>query len=108
MADRARIRAPDHVVDLVRSLHPELKRKIRAAIDDILADPEIGKALRDDLMGLRSLRVGRMRIIYQSSSSQIDLAAVGPRTTIYEETARMLARSAPSSPERRRRGKRQK
>jgi mRNA interferase RelE/StbE len=92
MADRTRIRAPDHIVELVRRLHPELKRKVRAAIDAIVAAPEIGKALRDELEGLRSLRVGRMRIIYRTISSQIDLVAVGPRATIYEETARIMAR----------------
>ena len=53
--------------------------------------PEVGKALKDELAGLRSFRVGRFRIIYRiSSKRQIDLVALGPRVRIYEETYRLV------------------
>src|SRR5713101_3030531 len=51
--------------ELVRGLHPGLRRKVRAALDLIRTDPAAGKALRDALAGLRSLRVGRFRIVYR-------------------------------------------
>lgn len=38
---------------------------IEAAIDDLAADPLEGKALRGDLEGLRSRRVGSYRIVYE-------------------------------------------
>ncbi|MBI5103341.1 MAG: type II toxin-antitoxin system RelE/ParE family toxin [Nitrospirae bacterium] len=76
----------DDAAGLVRSLHPLLKRKVRAAFKLILADPMAGKALKDELEGLRSFRVSRFRIVYKTGKDAIDVVAVGPRKTIYEET----------------------
>jgi mRNA interferase RelE/StbE len=88
-----RFRVPGRVAELVRGLHPELKRKVRAGLDVIRTDPSIGKELRDELAGLRSFRVGRFRIIYRIAPRRlIDLVAVGPRRTIYQETLRLLRR----------------
>jgi mRNA interferase RelE/StbE len=81
-----RLRVPDDVAGLIRGLHPDLKRKIRSALDDVLADPAVGKALRDELAGLRSCRVARFRIIYRVVGTIVEIVAVGPRRTIYEET----------------------
>jgi mRNA interferase RelE/StbE len=79
------------VAELVRGLHPELRRKVRAGIDVIRADPESGKALHEELAGLRSLRVGRFRIVYRIAPGRvIELVAIGPRRVIYEETLRLL------------------
>jgi mRNA interferase RelE/StbE len=90
----SRLRVPGQVEVLVRSLHPELKRKVRAGLDLIRTDPAVGKELRDELAGLRSLRVGRFRIIYRIAGRQmIDLIAIGPRRAIYQETLRLLRRA---------------
>lgn len=76
---------------MIRGLHPELTRKVRASLELIGNEPVAGKALRDDLAGLRSFRVGRFRIIYRVAARQvIEVVAVGPRRTIYRETARLL------------------
>lgn len=90
-----RLRVPRRIEELVRSLHPELKRKVRAGLDLIRTDPEVGKELRDELAGLRSLRVGRFRIVYRVAASRrlIDLVAIGPRRSIYQETLRLLRRA---------------
>jgi mRNA interferase RelE/StbE len=86
-----RLRAPNEVADLIRGLHPDLKRKIRAALENILENPHAGKALRDELDGLRSFRVGRFRIVYGlGTRNRVDLVAVGPRESIYEETYRRI------------------
>jgi mRNA interferase RelE/StbE len=88
-----RLRVPGPVAELVRGLHPELKSKVRAGLDVIRTDPSVGKELRDELAGLRSLRVGRFRIIYRIAPRRlIDLVAIGPRRTIYQETLRLLRR----------------
>jgi len=51
--------------------------------------------LRDDLEGLKSYRIGRFRIIYRvSSKKNIEIVAVGPRKSIYEETLRILKKQA--------------
>lgn len=84
---------PQSVAKLVRGLHPLIKARIRAALKIILGDPYAGKVLKDDLEGLRSLRVKRFRIIYRLSDSKIiELIAIGPRKTIYEETYRIIKR----------------
>ena len=90
-----RLRIPDEVAELIKDLYPDLKRKVRSALDDILLNPTIGKALRDELAGLRSCRVARFRIIYRSVGSVIEVVAVGPRQTIYEETWKKLGRGSP-------------
>ncbi len=88
-----RLRIPDDVAELIRGLHPDLKRKVRSALDDILADPTVGKALREELAGLRSCRIARFRIIYRLAGAVIEVVAVGPRQTIYEETWRKVKRT---------------
>ena len=86
-----KIRAPDAIARLIRNAHPQLKRKIKSALNLIVADPSVGKSLRGELKGLKSFRVSRFRIIYQISSKRvIELIAIGPRKTIYEETYRIL------------------
>jgi len=88
---RYRLRVPDEIVDLLRSLHPEIKRKTKAALDLIASDPDVGKSLRDELRGLKSFKIGRFRIIYRVTSKRvIEIVAIGPRRTLYEETYRLL------------------
>lgn len=88
-----RLRVPRHVATLVRNLHPAVKRKVRSGLTDILRDPAAGKALEDDLEGLRSYRLGRIRIIYREAPrGVVDVVAVGPRSTIYEGTVRALGK----------------
>ena len=66
-----------------------LKRKVRAALQALLENPRAGKALRNELRGLRSYRVGRFRIIYRIGGD-LELVAFGPRDSIYLETYRRL------------------
>lgn len=88
-----RLRVPVDVTELIRGLHPDIKQKIRVALEQIVAEPHSGKALRDELNGLRSFRVGRFRIVYRLAANRlIELVAVGPRETIYEETYRLIRR----------------
>ena len=86
------LRIPDAMVNCLRVMHPQLKRKIRAALDEIIHNPICGKQLKLELAGLRSYRVGRFRIIYRiAPDKMIELVAAGPRKTIYEETYRLIA-----------------
>ena len=88
-----RLKVPDDVAALIRGLHPDLKRKVRVALSYIVDDPAIGKLLREELAGLRSYRVGRFRIVYRVAGTAIEILAVGPRRTIYEETWRRVRKS---------------
>jgi len=92
-----RLRVPDEIARLIGGLHPDLKRRIRSALDAVLADPGVGKALRVELAGLRSCRVGRFRIVYRTAGTQVEVVAIGPRRTIYDETWRRVRRRPPSA-----------
>jgi mRNA-degrading endonuclease RelE of RelBE toxin-antitoxin system len=86
-----KLRVPQDVRNWVSGAHPHIKRKLRAALEHIQSEPEAGKALRDELLGLRSYRIGRLRIIYRTRKpAVIEIVAIGPRKTIYEETFRLL------------------
>ena len=64
------VRVPDEIVTLIRGMHPILKKRIRAAFNEILKDPFCGKALKEELAGLRSFRIKRFRIIYKVASKK--------------------------------------
>jgi mRNA-degrading endonuclease RelE of RelBE toxin-antitoxin system len=74
-------------------LHPHLKTKVRAAFDDIANDPACGKPLGAELNGLWTLRIGAYRVIYRRDKGIPSIVAIGPRETIYEETARLILRT---------------
>jgi mRNA interferase RelE/StbE len=89
---RIRFRVPAAVAQLVRGLHPDIKRKVRAALDRLAQDVEAGKALQGDLRGLRSLRVARFRVIYRAPTRRvIEIVTIGPRDRVYEETLRLVS-----------------
>jgi mRNA-degrading endonuclease RelE of RelBE toxin-antitoxin system len=76
-----RIEMPRMGRDLIRHLPPALKAKIKAALRSISDDSYRAKELRDDLAGLRSYRVARIRIIYritelQCKSSHLDAVRI--------------------------------
>ncbi|MEM2927565.1 MAG: type II toxin-antitoxin system RelE/ParE family toxin [Nitrososphaerota archaeon] len=47
-----------------RKLDIQLKRRIDAAIRALEINPYLGKALKGELLGKRSLRIGDYRVIY--------------------------------------------
>ena len=84
---------PNDVRELIRTMHPFLKRKVKASLKIILSEPSSGKALMDELSGLISFRVSSFRIIYRiKEPGQIELITIGPRERIYEETFRIIQR----------------
>lgn len=87
---RRNIRVSEETRDLVRGIHPHIKKKIRSALEEILKNPHAGKALRAELKGLWSYRVGRLRIIYRWDTSKVEIVTIGQRRIIYEETLRLI------------------
>jgi len=82
---------PKDVKELIRTMHPSLKKKIKSSLKIVLSDPHSGKALMEKLSGLRSFRVSSFRIIYRiKEPERIELVAIGPRERIYQETFRMI------------------
>jgi mRNA interferase RelE/StbE len=90
-----KLRVTNQAAALLRALHPHIKKKLRASFQKILHEPYAGKALREELSGLRSYRVSRYRIIYRLlQERQIEIVAVGPRERIYEDTYRILRKES--------------
>jgi mRNA-degrading endonuclease RelE of RelBE toxin-antitoxin system len=90
-----RLKVPDAVAELIRGMHPVLKKKTRFALRQILNDPCSGKSLKGELAGLWSFRVGSFRIIYRTTTERtIDIIAVGPRKVLYEKTYRIIRKEA--------------
>ena len=82
---------PWNIKELIRTIHPSLKRKVKGSLKIILSDPHSGKAVIQELSGLRSFRISSFRIIYKiKEPEQIELVAIGPRERIYEVTFRMI------------------
>jgi mRNA interferase RelE/StbE len=87
---------PPHVAEAVRSLHPDLKRSIKAAVRAIANYPECGETLQRELNGLRKYRVRRFRIVYaiDRKARVIRLMAIGHRRSIYEELTAKLRKNS--------------
>jgi len=84
---------PNEVAELIRTLHPHIKKKVKASLHIILSDPHSGKSLKHELAGLKSFQVSKFRIIYRMGKGRIvELVAIGPRERIYEETYRLIKR----------------
>jgi mRNA interferase RelE/StbE len=89
------LRVPDYIAELIRGLHPEIKRKVKGSLKHIACDPNSGKPLKDELEGLRSFRVSRFRIVYRvAESREIQIIAIGPRERIYENTYRLVKKES--------------
>ena len=88
-----RLRIPDEISNRVRSLHPDLKRKIRATLDGLLSHTTQGKPLQGQLLGLNSIRVGRFRVVYRVVQNRVEILTIGPRRTVYEEAERLTVRN---------------
>lgn len=78
----------------IRSLHPELKRIVKARIEALRANPYLGKTLEKDLSGYRSLRSKRYRILYTIDREDhiVQLHYVGHRKDVYELFREILKR----------------
>jgi len=86
-----RVEISKTVRNLITHLSPELKRKVRTAFRVIAADPYQAKELKDELVGLRSYRLGNARIIFRLTGQVVEVVAFGPRRDIYERVAAALS-----------------
>jgi len=68
------------------SLHPDIKKQLKATLKELYKIPYLGKSLQNELIQFRSLRVKRYRIIYQvdDPNKTIIIYAIGRRKDIYE------------------------
>ena len=83
---------PVHLADVMRSMHPELKRFVRNALDSIAANPESGEPLQGELSKYWKYRVRRFRIVYGIDRAKriVRIVAIAHRREVYEELVARL------------------
>ena len=69
----------------IRKLDPEIRRRVRRALELLTEEPERGRPLQLTLKGLRSWRTGDFRIVYRIVEQRIEVVfiAVGHRRDVY-------------------------
>ena len=67
-----RLEMAQTVRDLITHLPPALKRKVKTAFRAIAVDPYQAKELKDELVGLRSCRLGKVRIIFRLTGKIVE------------------------------------
>ena len=79
------IRIKGSAVRALRRINAEDRRKLIDAIDRLATEPFAGAALKGEFGGLRRLRVGRYRIIYEAIKEELVILVVrvGHRREIY-------------------------
>ncbi len=84
------LRYAPRAVRALQRLDPQVRRRIRAAIERIAKDPSRGKPLQFNLRGLRSVRTGDYRIIYQAREKILEILVVGigHRRDVFERARR--------------------
>lgn len=82
---------------LIRHLSPQIKSKIRYALEEIGNNPFSGKPLKDRLRGLYSYRVSQYRIIYEIKLNEIrvDVVEIAERKVVYQQVAALLTNRDP-------------
>jgi mRNA-degrading endonuclease RelE of RelBE toxin-antitoxin system len=77
---------------LVAKLHPENKRQLKQALNELRHKPFIGKDLQEELFGFKSLRLKKYRVIYtvREEANYIEIYYIGRRSDIYERFRRLL------------------
>ena len=77
---------------LLSKLHPENKKQIKQALNELRQHPYTGKDLQEELFGFKSLRLKKNRVIYAISEENnfIEIYYIGRRSDVYEQFQRLL------------------
>ena len=79
-------------VNAFNSLHPEVKKQLKKALNTLKENPYSGKSLREELIFFQSFKIKRYRVIYQIDDNLqlIVVIALGHRRDIYEVATKLL------------------
>jgi addiction module RelE/StbE family toxin len=77
---------------IVAKLHPDNKKQLKQALNELQQNPYTGKELQEELFGFKSLRLKRYRVIYAVSEEEnyVEIYYVGRRSDVYEQFRRLL------------------
>lgn len=65
------IRIKGSAAKALRKLHPLERRRLVGAIDRLATEPHAGSVLKGEFAGLRRIRVGSYRIIYEARDEEL-------------------------------------
>ncbi|MFC1858025.1 type II toxin-antitoxin system RelE/ParE family toxin [Thermodesulfobacteriota bacterium] len=88
-----KIRFAPESAGLFIKLHPENKKKqIKEAIQEIRKNPYAGHDLQEELIGFKSYKSQRYRILYKLNEPEnfIEIYYIGHRKDVYEQFRRLL------------------
>ena len=77
---------------LLSKLHPENKKLIRSALDDLQKNHYAGNDLQEELYGFKSFKLKRYRVLYNIDEEDniIRIFHIGRRKDVYEQFRRLL------------------
>ena len=96
---RWNMRLTPEAARLISKLHPEHKRQIKQALDDLCRNPHAGKKLQEELFGFKLLKSKRHRIIYDidDEGKFVQVYHIGRRRDVYEQFKQLLIELKKSS-----------
>jgi mRNA-degrading endonuclease RelE of RelBE toxin-antitoxin system len=88
----SKIRFTPEAARLFSKLHPENKKLIKSALQELRQAPYSGLDLQEELSGFKSFKSKRYRIVYKVNEEEhrVEVYFIGPRKDIYEQFKRLL------------------
>jgi mRNA-degrading endonuclease RelE of RelBE toxin-antitoxin system len=88
----SKIRFTPEAARLFSKLHPENKKLIKSALQELRQAPYSGHDLQEELSGFKSFKSKRYRIVYKVNEEEhrVEVYFIGPRKDIYEQFKRLL------------------
>jgi mRNA-degrading endonuclease RelE of RelBE toxin-antitoxin system len=92
-----RVRFTPEAAQCISRLHPDNKRIIRDALDELKHEPYAGDDLQDELAEFKSFKPRRFRIIYSVDDDNrvIHVFYVGHRRDVYDQFRLLLTNFKP-------------
>jgi mRNA-degrading endonuclease RelE of RelBE toxin-antitoxin system len=89
-----RVRFTPEAVQCISRLHPDNKRIIKKALDELRHKPYAGDELQDELVEFRSFKPKRFRIIYtiDDDNKAVHVFYVGHRRDVYNQFGLLLTK----------------
>ena len=89
---RYKIRFTPEAAGLFSKLHPENKKLIKFALNELRQAPYSGHDLQEELSGFKSYSSKRYRILYKVNEEEqaIEVYYIGHRKDVYEQFRRLL------------------
>ena len=89
---KLKIKFTPEAAKLLTIFHPESKKLIKAALDELRQSPFLGDNLQEELAGFKSYKSKRYRILYNlnEDESVIRVYYIGHRRDVYDQFRLLL------------------